>query len=63
MVGIGTLAGYGGGPVLTAAAAVAVAVLFHPVRQRAAVLANRLVYGNRRSPYQVLAGFAQDMAG
>lgn len=63
VVGIGTLAGYGGGPVLTVAAAVAVAVLFHPVRQRAAVLANRLVYGKRSSPYQVLAGFAQDMAG
>src|SRR5450755_2467976 len=63
VVGIGTLAGYAGGPVLTVAAAVVVAVLFHPVRQRAAVLANRLVYGKRSSPYQVLAGFAQDMAG
>jgi signal transduction histidine kinase len=62
VVGIGTLAGYAGGPVLTVAAAVVVAVLFHPVRQRAAVLANRLVYGKRSSPYQVLAGFAQDMA-
>jgi len=63
VVGIGTLAGYAGGPVLTVAAAVVVAVLFHPVRQRAAVLANRLVYGKRSSPYQVLAGFARDMAG
>ena len=63
VVGIGTLAGYAGGPVLTVAAAVVVAVLFHPVRQRAAVLANRFVYGKRSSPYQVLAGFAQDMAG
>jgi signal transduction histidine kinase len=63
VVGIGTLAGYAGGPVLTVAAAVVVAVLFHPVRQRAAVLANRFVYGTRSSPYQVLAGFAQDMAG
>ena len=63
VVGIGTLAGYAGGPVLTVAAAVVVAVLFHPVRQRAAGLANRFVYGTRSSPYQVLAGFAQDMAG
>ena len=63
VLGIGTLAGYAGGPALTVAAAVVVAVLFHPVRQRATVLANRLVYGRRASPYQVLADFAQDMAG
>jgi signal transduction histidine kinase len=63
VVGIGTLAGYAGRPVLTVAAAVVVAVLFHPVRQRATLLANRFVYGRRASPYQVLADFAQDMAG
>jgi signal transduction histidine kinase len=63
VVGIGTLAGYVGGPVLTVAAAVVVAMLFHPVRQRATLLANRFVYGRRASPYQVLADFAQDMAG
>ncbi len=63
VVGIGTLAGYAGGPVLTVAAAVVVAVLFHPVRQRATRLANRLVYGERKSAYQVLADFARDMAG
>ncbi|MGN6677560.1 MAG: sensor histidine kinase, partial [Streptosporangiaceae bacterium] len=63
VVGIGTLAGYAGGPALTVAAAVVVAVLFHPVRQRASQLANRFVYGRRASPYQVLADFAQDMAG
>jgi signal transduction histidine kinase len=63
VVGIGTLAGYAGGAVLTVAAAVVVAVLFHPARQRAARLANRFVYGRRASPYQVLADFAQDMAG
>src|SRR5207342_1516685 len=63
LVGIGTLAGYAGGPVLTAAAAVAIALLFQPVRQRAQLVANRLVYGQRATPYQVLADFAQDMAG
>ena len=63
VVGIGTLAGYAGGPLLTVAAAVAVAVLFQPVRDRATSLANRLVYGRRATPYQVLADFAQDMAG
>ncbi len=63
VVGIGTLAGYAGGPVLTVAAAVTIAVLFQPVRQRARLLANRLVYGQRATPYQVLADFAEDMAG
>ena len=63
VVGIGTLAGYVGGPVLTVTAAVVVSVLFHPVRRRASLLANRFVYGRRASPYQVLADFAQDIAG
>jgi signal transduction histidine kinase len=63
VVGIGTLAGYAGGPLLTAAAALAIAVLFQPLRQRAQLLANRIVYGQRATPYQVLSDFAQDMAG
>jgi signal transduction histidine kinase len=63
VVGIGTLVGDRGGPVLTVAAAVAIAVLFQPVRHRAQLLANRVVYGERATPYQVLADFAQDMAG
>jgi signal transduction histidine kinase len=62
VVGIGTLAGYVGGPLLTVAAAVAIAVLFQPARNRAQLLANRLVYGRRATPYQVLSDFAQDMA-
>jgi signal transduction histidine kinase len=63
VLGIGTAAGYAGGPLLTAGAAVAVAVLFQPARTRAQLLANRLVYGRRATPYQVLADFAEDMAG
>jgi signal transduction histidine kinase len=63
VVGIGTLAGYAGGPLLTAAAALAIAVLFQPLRRRAQLAANRIVYGQRATPYQVLADFAQDMAG
>jgi signal transduction histidine kinase len=63
VVGIGTIVGDRGGPVLTVAAAVAIAVLFQPARHRAQVLANRIVYGQRATPYQVLADFAQDMAG
>jgi signal transduction histidine kinase len=63
VLGIGALAGQRGGPVLTIAAAVAVALLFQPARQRAQRIANRLVYGERATPYQVLSDFADDMAG
>ena len=63
VVGIGTMAGYGGGPVLTIVAAVAIALLFQPLRHRAQRVANRLVYGERATPYQVLSDFAEHMAG
>ena len=63
VVGIGTLAGYAGGPVLTIAAAVTIALLFQPLRRRAQLFANRLVYGKRATPYQALSDFAGDMAG
>jgi hypothetical protein len=55
--------GHQGGPVLTIAAAVTIALLFQPVRHRAQLFANRLVYGRRATPYQALADFAGDMAG
>jgi signal transduction histidine kinase len=63
VVGIGTTAGYAGGPLLNATAALAIAVLFQPLRRRAQLLANRIVYGLRATPYQALADVAQDMAG
>jgi signal transduction histidine kinase len=62
VLGIGTFAGRRGGPVLTIAAAVCIAVLFQPLRHRFQQFANRLVYGHRATPYQVLADFAEDMA-
>ena len=62
VLGIGTLAGRQSSPLLTIAAAVAVALLFQPARQRARRVANRLVYGERATPYQVLSDFADDMA-
>ena len=37
--------------------------LFQPLRTRATRVANRLVYGERATPYQVLSDFAADMAG
>ena len=63
VLGLGTLIGHRSGQVLTILAAVAVALLFQPLRERARQLANRLVYGVRATPYQVLSDFAADMAG
>jgi signal transduction histidine kinase len=59
VVGIGTLVGNRRSPLLTALAAAVVAVAFQPARQWAGRLANRVVYGRRASPYQVLSQFAQ----
>ena len=63
VLGIGTFVGHRRGPVLTIAAAVAIALLFQPLRRRAQRFANRLVYGQRATPYQALSDFAGDMAG
>jgi signal transduction histidine kinase len=62
VAGLGALVGYAGGPTLTIAAAVTVAVLFQPLRRRAQTVANRVVYGDRATPYQVLSEFADAMA-
>ena len=63
VLGIGAFVGHQGGPVLTIAAAVTIALLFQPLRRRAQLFANRLVYGRRATPYQALSDFAGDMAG
>jgi signal transduction histidine kinase len=63
VLGIGTFVGHQGGPVLTIVAAVTIALLFQPLRRRAQLFANRLVYGRRATPYQALSDFAGDMAG
>ena len=63
VLGIGTVVGSGSDPLLTVAAAVVIALVFQPLRQRASRLANRVVYGERATPYQVLSDFAADMAG
>ncbi|HJP66212.1 MAG TPA: sensor histidine kinase, partial [Actinomycetota bacterium] len=48
---------------LTIVAAVLMAALFNPVRSRARRLANRVVYGDRATPYDVLSEFSERMAG
>lgn len=64
VVGVGAAAGsrsrLGGGVALAVTAVVAVA--FEPVRVRAQRLANRLVYGRRATPYEVMADFSRRVA-
>ena len=64
VVGIGSLVGSRGRPSLLPIAATAViAVAFQPARERSRRLANRLVYGSRATPYEVLSAFSRGVAG
>jgi len=65
VVGIGSLFGNGGRPnlALSIVATAIVAVAFQPVRERLERLANRLIYGERATPYEVMANFADRMSG
>jgi signal transduction histidine kinase len=62
VVGIGALVESGGNAVLSAVAAAVIAVAFQPARRRAQRLANRVVYGDRATPYEVLSGFSERLA-
>jgi signal transduction histidine kinase len=62
VIGVGTIIGGRESPLLTMVAAVAIALGFQPVRQRVTHLANRLVYGPRATPYEVLSEFADRVA-
>ena len=63
-VGIGALIGGGGKPNLglSIVATAIVAVGFQPVRERVQRVANRLVYGKRATPYEVLSQFSERVA-
>ncbi len=63
VAGVGTLAGNRHSALLSALAAAVVAIAFQPVRQWAGRLANRVVYGRRATPYQVLSEFARRIGG
>ena len=63
VVGVGTAVDDRHSVWLSAVAAGVAAIAFQPVRQRAAQLANRLVYGRRATPYQVLSQFARRIGG
>jgi signal transduction histidine kinase len=64
VVGIGALvAGTATEGPLPIIAAVVIAVAFQPIRARANRIANRLVLGERATPYQVLSAFSERLAG
>jgi class 3 adenylate cyclase len=65
VVGIGTLVGSRGNQdlFLSIVATAVIAVAFQPVRERSRRVANRLVYGKRASPYEILSEFSRGMAG
>lgn len=65
VVGVGALFGASGKPnlALSIAATATVALAFQPVRERVEKVANRLVYGRRSTPYEVLSQFAGPQTG
>ncbi|MDQ4038001.1 MAG: hypothetical protein M3313_06560 [Actinomycetota bacterium] len=60
VVGVGSVVGQGDEPnlALSVVATALVAVAFQPVRRALQRVANRLVFGRRATPYDVLSGFA-----
>ena len=60
--GVGALVETSSSSTLSFAAAVLVAVLFQPVLARARRFADRVVYGKRATPYEVLAEFGDQLA-
>jgi signal transduction histidine kinase len=63
VVGIGQAVGSKRNLGLSILATAVVAVGFQPVRDRVQHLANRLVYGKRATPYEVLSEFSERMSG
>ncbi|MGH2642274.1 MAG: histidine kinase [Actinomycetota bacterium] len=59
VAGVGALVGSQASPVLSAAAAAIVALAFQPARRRAQRFADRLVFGKRATPYEVLSAFSE----
>ena len=60
--GIGALVGSRLDTALGFAAAAVLAIAFQPIRERAGRVADRLVYGRRATPYEVLADFSERVA-
>ena len=63
VAGVGAIVGAERSPLLSAVAAAIVALVFQPVRARARHLADRLVFGERATPYEVMSTFGGQLAG
>jgi signal transduction histidine kinase len=63
VAGIGALIGSRSNTALSFVAAAVLAITFQPARERARRLADRLVYGRRATPYEVLTRFSDQMSG
>jgi hypothetical protein len=66
VVGVGAMVGSSDSDpnaVLSITATAIVAIAFQPVRERVQRFANRVVYGKRATPYEVMADFGSRMAG
>ena len=63
VAGVGALVGASGSPLLSALAAAIVALVLQPVRARARRFADRVVYGKRATPYEVMSTFGDQLAG
>jgi signal transduction histidine kinase len=62
VVGLGQVLGRQGNTPLSIAATAIIAVAFQPVRERVRRFANRLVFGKRSTPYELMAEFSRRMA-
>ena len=58
VTGVGAIVGAAGSPVLSAIAAAIVALAFQPARRAAGRFADRVVYGDRATPYELLSEFS-----
>jgi signal transduction histidine kinase len=63
VVGIGALVGSRGNLLLSIVATALIALAFQPAREWARRFTNRLVYGKRATPYEVMSEFAERAAG
>jgi signal transduction histidine kinase len=63
VVGVGSLIGTEGNLLLSIVATAVIAVAFQPLRDLLRRFANRLVYGRRATPYEVMSEFADRVAG
>ena len=63
VVGVGAVVGSQRNILLSITATAIIALAFQPLRERVRRLADRLVYGERATPYEVLADFSKRAAG